>query len=262
MKIIKFFSNSDRILKRIIIISTDIIICIFSVILSFYLRIGSLKNYFDGIILVTIFSILLLYLFKYFKIYTVIIKYLKLNVAIDLLKGVFVYCLFLTLILYILNFPNVPRSIPFIHSCILFILMLSYRIFISFIENSTIMNEANNVTKNNILIYGFTDQGRQLLSILLEDKFNRVLGFVDEDSKLRNYSVNGVQILSETDAGKILAEKKINIVVLALTKNQIEYKRKKIDELLKYNIKIVEAPDLKDLEMKSFRNTFNNIQFF
>ena len=45
--------------------------------------------------------------------------------------------------------------------------------------------------------------------------------------------------------------KKINIVVLALTKNQIEYKRKNW-WIIKYNIKIVEAPDLKDLEMKVF----------
>ena len=105
--------------------------------------------------------------------------------------------------------------------------MLSYRIFISFLENSSVVHGQIN-TKNNILIYGFTEQGRQFLSTLLEDRTNDVYGFIDKDKKLKNYSVNGVQIYNENDLDRIISERKINLVVLALSKNDITIKEKQL----------------------------------
>ena len=119
MKIILILLKKDRLFKSLIIIFTDIILCCLSVILSFYL-VGFYSHVY-GIKLVIIISVLLLFVFKFFKIYSVIIKYINLNITKDLLKGFVVYTFLLILILYVLDFPNVPRSIPsYIHLYYLF----------------------------------------------------------------------------------------------------------------------------------------------
>lgn len=252
---VNFIKN--RFLKRLIITIIDVILCIFSVFLSFYLRLGNFSHNLEEIFIVSIVAVILLIVFSFFRIYRVILRYINIEIAVDLLKGIICYTFLFIFFLNVIEIKNLPRSISLIHPAILFFLMLSYRIFLSFVINSRL----ENVHKKNALIYGFSDQGRELLDILSSrsSRYN-VVGFVDDDYRLRKYNAKGIDIYNKKDLKKIIKLKDINEIILSLSEYTKEYRSKIIRELSNYNIKVTNAPEQYDLDKKNFHVSIKNLE--
>ena len=116
----KFILKENRILKNSAIVVTDIVLCNISVWISFYLRLGTTKDFLDQIIFVSIISTIFLIIFKFFNVYRVIIRYINIDFIKDLLKGMLSYTFLLTIIIFIIDLSNLPRSICLIHPSLLF----------------------------------------------------------------------------------------------------------------------------------------------
>lgn len=216
-KIIQIINTKSRVFKSTICIILDVLFCVISVVLSFYLRLGFVEyNSLNLYVVCSLSIIILIIIFKYFGLYNIIIRYSLVALDTIVLKGMVIYSIIFAAIISIYGIENTPRTIGVIQPTVLFFFLLSYR-YVGLILLGKILNDQNQDRESvqSILIYGFNDQGRKFLSMFNERSKYKIEGFIDEDKALRSYSARGVKIYNYNDIKKLLLRNKISFILLA-----------------------------------------------
>ena len=213
-KLKQILNTKNRILKSIIFVVLDVLFCIVSVILSFYLRLGSVDyNSFNVYVVCSLSIIVLIFIFKYFGLYNIIIRYSLVALDTVVLKAMVVYSIIFAAIISFYGIEQVPRTVGIIQPTVLFFFLLSYR-YVVLILLGKILNDQiqDKEAIQSILIYGFNDQGRKFLSMFNERKKYKIEGFIDDDKNLRSYSARGIKIYHSNDIKQLLVSKKISFI--------------------------------------------------
>ena len=114
-----------------------------------------------------------------------------------------------------------------------------------------------NSSKKNCLIYGAGWAGIELTTQL--SNFN-IIGFIDDDNKkISQGKINNIKIYSKNNIQKIILEKDISIVFLAISNISYQQKKEIIDYLFQFNIVCKVIPTLnelvnKNISLKDFKN--------
>ena len=87
-----------------------------------------------------------------------------------------------------------------------------------------------------------------------------IVGFVDDDNRLRKYNAKGIDIYNKKDLKNIIELKDVSEIILSLSEYSKEYRSKIIRELSKFNIKVTNAPELYDLDKKNFYASIKNLE--
>ena len=160
MSIIKLSRN----IKKTVIIFLDIICIILSIILSFSLRLETIYSPIEiNIYVYLIFIFLIIGFNLIFGVYEVISRYFHLLNILNLFKSILVSGLIL-IIFNLMVYQNIyfPRSISFIAIVLIFLLMVIFRVLISFILNFSISDKKNallvGLSKNSINIINLSGE--------------------------------------------------------------------------------------------------------
>jgi FlaA1/EpsC-like NDP-sugar epimerase len=186
--------------KLILIRVIDFFIIIFSIWVSFSIRLEEIYNF--NKINLSIFAVyLFIYyiVFYYFNIYKIIIRFFDFYSIIKIAKATLVSQVILIFInLFINNFLFFPRSISFIAPLLISILIIFSRILLNLIVN---FNNRNTLKiRRNVVIYGIT-QNTVLLSKNLRNLnfIYNVIGFVDFNNNFKKREVNGLAIFKNDE---------------------------------------------------------------
>lgn len=128
-----------RAIKRLVVITVDVFLCIWSVWLSFYLRLGefipiSLKNFegYNTILPVTASIIFALPIFMAFGFYRSIFRYSGWLALMTILKASIIYFFIYSSIFSAVGFVGVPRTIGIIQPIVLLLSVGASRAFARF----------------------------------------------------------------------------------------------------------------------------------
>lgn len=155
-----------RYIKQVIVIITDLVLCI----LSTWFIIVVIKEeiiYFNNInfypALISI--VIALPIFWSFGFYRTIFRYSSMSIVFNIFTSMSLYGLLYFLVLWNINFQTIPRSISVLQPIVLFLSVLSTRLFTKyFLTGHYDLKKRTN--KKNVLVYGAGDAGRQLLASL------------------------------------------------------------------------------------------------
>lgn len=227
----------------------DVLICAFSVWLSFGLRLDQ-WGYFQGqqwiVLLATIgFSFPL---FISFGLYRAIFRYVGSAALASMARIFIIYTGLFFCTFTLLGVDDVPRSIGVIQPILLFIGIGTSRYFVRYWLGSI-----NNVQKSFhraqpvALIYGVGSAGRQLASGLTSNKEMLVKGFIDDDPHLQGSTVNGISVYPNTDVQELIRRLDITDVLLAIP-SASQYRRSEIIASLNgCGVRVRTLPGLIDL---------------
>ncbi len=98
---------------------------------------------------------------------------------------------------------------------IFFLLVCSIGIGARFIVRSYLRSFKNH-TKENALIYGAGELGRQLLGNIQQGHQLQPVGFIDDSAELIGRIISGVPIFHTSDLPKLLAEKSVSVILIAM----------------------------------------------
>ena len=244
--------------KKFILVFLDICIIVFSVFVSFSLRLDSIYNPFEiDFRIYIIFIIVIIYCFYINNIYQILISFFDNQSIIKIIKVV----LYSQIILFFINLALhktifFPRSISIISpviSCILFVLV---RIILNYLINS---NFKSTDISNNILIYGINKSTFSLLKNLRNyPNYGQVVAFIDDKDKYQRRELSGIKIFKTFQIDNIL--KKYNIKEIII--NNKTFSKKKFNLLFKkfekLNIRIKYLSEIKN--SKNFLNKSLEIQ--
>ena len=244
--------------KKFILVFLDICIIVFSVFVSFSLRLDSFYNPFEiDFRIYIIFIVVIIYSFYINNIYQILISFFDNQSIIKIIKVV----LYSQIILFFINLALhksifFPRSISIISpiiSCILFVLV---RIILNYLINLNFKSIASN---NNILIYGINKSTFSLLKNLRNyPNYGKVVAFIDDKDKYKKRELSGVKIFKTIEIDNILKNYNINEILV----NNKTFSKKKFNLLFKkfekLNIRIKYLNEIKN--SKNFLNKSLEVQ--
>ena len=265
-----------RFIKRSIAVITDISLCIFSTWLAFTLRSEywlELRPETDVSVLFKDFnyySILIsimiaIPIFWLFGLYRTIFRYTGFSIVFTILISSFIYALlYMSFGVHILQ--EIPRPIGFFQPLILFILIIGSRLLIKYVSISN-SNSQNFFDKKKVLIYGAGDAGRQLVTALENSPEFKVAGFLDDNNQLHRQILLGHTIYSSSKIKKLVKNKNISLVFLALPTIDRSRRNEIIEKLNQYKLIVKTLPsyaeiidgrikvsDIKDLNIDDLLN--------
>ena len=238
--------NFKRNIKTSIVIFNDISIYLFSLWLSFIIRLEKLyipnvEHYrillFTLIIFVTISYIL--------GLYKEVFRFIRTNSIFLIFKCISIYFFIFLLVIIFASVDGIPRSITIIHPLILFFLITLSRIIAANIISNLLKEDK--LEKNNLLIYGAGNSGNRFISSLDNSDIYNIKGFIDDNKELEGQKLNNYKIYHSSNIETVIKKNKISYILLALPFITLSEKVNIIKKIKKFNIQIVTLPSLDDL---------------
>jgi len=238
--------NFPRKAKQAIMLLFDSIALVGILLVSFSTRLGYWYFPEDDLIWVVLGApILALPIFVFFGLYHSVVRYIGYETLWSVGKAVTLYGLAWGLIAFMVAVEGIPRSVILINwmLCILMIggaRMLARRLLTS----PTILSEKG---KQNVIIYGAGDAGRQLSKALqYSSEFNHV-AFIDDNADKQGSYISGIPVEPLSKLTELIEEKKVSEVLLALPSISRKYRNEIIEALRSVQVQVRSLPRVSEL---------------
>ena len=238
----------SRYTKRVVVIILDLILCILCTWLAFYLRLEKFITINDGIIIAVSLSVLLaIPVFWLLGLYKAMFRYADSFFIVPISISIMVYGLLYFSLIGIYGIQGIPRSIGIIQPLLLFVAIVSSRIFIKYLLDGNYHFKDKSKNKKKVLIFGAGSAGRQLFMSLENNIELKVVGFIDDDVRLHNQVMLGKTIFPPSKLEDLIKSKDINLVLLALPSINRNKRNKIIENLNRFKITVKTLPSVQDI---------------
>lgn len=237
-----------RPIKRITVLLLDAGLCVLSVWLAFYLRVGEFLPLSGTLMVPVLVSVVFsLPLFVVAGLYRAIFRYNGLPAMMAVGRSMLLYGLAFSGVFTFFGVEEVPRTIGFIQPILLLVLVGGSRAVARLWLGVSYNRQLRKSTLPQALIYGAGSAGRQLASAMANSHEIQVAGFLDDDEKLHGRELNGIPIYNPTDLMEVLTEGRVTDILLALP-SVSHSRRNEILNLLKaHKVAVRTLPRLSDI---------------
>ncbi|WP_415902815.1 polysaccharide biosynthesis protein [Neptuniibacter sp. QD29_5] len=182
--------------------------------------------------------------------YRAIIRYIGYRAQWTIVKAVSLTILVWALCTYLMGLEqSTPRSVFFIFWFIAILTIGASRMVARWIVLHQFPGGEQKAKKESerVLIYGAGSAGRQLATALYHSKEFSALAYIDDDSKLSGLDVNGVRVYPTSEIEVLIERYDIDSVLLAIPSASRHAKKKIVDSLSPYHVKVLTLPGLSDI---------------
>lgn len=244
-------------LKRYVLVTTDTVLLIGAIWLSFSL---SLDSWYwprggvnDPIVLLVLFApACAIPVFTYFGLYKSIIRYLGLRAIWSIVKAVIAYVTLWGLVSFLIGVQGVPRSVLPINTMIALLAVGGSRMFASWmlLKAEDLVRVSDSVAdtgvpyQSKVVIFGAGAAGRQLAVGLAQSRECVLQAFVDDAVELHGRNLMGVPILSQEKLQSFVARNQVDDILLAIPSISRKQRSLIIENLRPLNLRIRTLPGL------------------
>lgn len=235
--------NLSRVHKRIISIIVDTGLISVAFFLSYWTRLGHIRliDSTDFIFVLSATVLVTLIAFIKLGLYRAVLRYMSFKALAVIMLGSLISAVSLVIFSFFAE-SFIPRTVPLIYFCYVFILCGGVRALVRYIVGL-------NLDKDNesVLIYGAGANGRQLAVMLRHSYRYRIKGFIDDNPKLHKSSVLGYKVYPNSAIKKLVAKHHIQVILLAIPSASRTERKQVIDSLLPLKVKVRTIPDMEDI---------------
>ena len=237
-----------RLTKRMIVIFIDFSLCVLTVWIAYYLRLGEFVTLKGQPLLAALSSAFLaIPLFVSFGLYRAIFRYSGSHALITVSKASVAYGLVFFMIFGVFGIAGVPRTIGIIQPLLLLLFVGGSRAFARLWLGNQYQSILRKATRPKVLIYGAGSTGRQLLVAMSNSPEMQVVGFLDDDDRLHGNLLNGQPIYSPSDLLTIVTSLGIANVLLALPSISRNRRNEILSRIRKAHVSVRTLPSMFDL---------------
>lgn len=242
------FLGMSRFAKQCIVFAIDSFYILFTVWLSFSLRYESVhipKNT------------------EWYAYVAAVLIALPIFIASGLYRSIFRYSGFSALssvaiacleygVLYFITFvfllpAGIPRSIGILQPLLLLIGVGSSRAMARFWFHPAGLSVSPQCNKENILIYGAGSAGIQVANALQHNANYNLRGFVDDDERLYEKSINGIQVYRPASIKEIIEKSQISSILIALPSEKKSRRQEVYNSLVGLGVHVRTLPGIEDI---------------
>ena len=210
-----------RVVKRLLALSVDASLCVLTVWLAFYLRLGewvalSGDAYWAAGRAVAGALVLALPVFIVSGLYRAIFRYAGWQALMAVTRAMVIYGLLYAAVFTAVGVPGVPRTVGLIQPLLLLLAVGASRAFARYWLGGLYQSYLKRSDLPKALIYGAGNAGSQLAAALANSQEMRVVGFLDDDVRMQGNSLNGLTIYKPDDLTALVESLGIRDVLLAI----------------------------------------------
>ena len=252
-----------RPVKQLLVVAVDICLCVLSVWVSFYLRLGeflAFSSFTASPVLIasTASIVLAIPIFVWSGLYRAIFRFSGLPAMMTMARAILIYGILYSVIFTFVGVQGVPRTIGMIQPIIAFLLVGASRAVARIWLGGLYQLEFKRSFLPQVLIYGAGSAGRQLASGMSNSNQMRMVGFLDDDERLQGHDLNDLPIYNPADLEEIVNQKKVTDVLLAMPSASRERRNEILAVLSKLKLTVRTLPGLNDIA--SGKVTLNQVR--
>ena len=183
-------------------------------------------------------------IFARLGLYRAIVRYIGSQALFAIVKGSGLMALVLWSLAFLSREPEFPRSIPIIFAMVLLLFVGGSRLLVRTLYQWI---NTNFSSKEPVAIYGAGDSGMQLISALQKGKEYIPLAFFDDNPQLWKHSVHGIPVFSPKLIGQVIADFKIQRVLLATPRATKKERKLILDKLEPFPVHVQTVPSMPDI---------------
>jgi FlaA1/EpsC-like NDP-sugar epimerase len=238
----------SRSVKRTIVVAVDASLCVLSVWLAFYLRLGVFTPLNGPAMWPVVASVFLaLPIFATSGLYRAIFRYSGLPAMMAVARAILLYGLAFAAIFTFYGMDEVPRTIGLIQPLLLLVFVGGSRAAARVWLGGLYHQHLRKAALPQVLIYGAGNAGRQLASALANSNEMRVVGFLDDDDRLHGHVLNGLPIHNPANLAEVLADGLVTNVLLALPSVSRQRRNDILKSLSAHKVAVRTLPGLSDI---------------
>lgn len=218
-----------RATKRLVAVSVDMGLCVLTVWLAYYLRLGEFVALSGTALWAAGASVMLaLPIFIVSGLYRAIFRYSGWPALLAVAQAVGIYGLLYASIFTSISVPGVPRTVGIIQPILLLLFVGASRALARVWLGDQYLSILKQASRPKVLIYGAGSTGRQLVAAMASSHEMQVVGFLDDDDRLHGHVLNGQPIYNPADLSSLASTLSISNVLLAMP----SLSRKRRNEIL------------------------------
>lgn len=237
-----------RIAKRIVAIIVDASLCVLTIWLAYYLRLGEFVMLTGNAMWAAGISILIaLPIFVISGLYRAIFRYSGWPALLAVAKAVAIYGLLYFSIFTAIGVQDVPRTVGIIQPILLLLFVGASRAFARIWLGSEYHNILKKAARSRVLIYGAGTAGRQLVGAIANNHEMQVVGFLDDDDRLYGHFLNNQPIYNPEDLVDLVGTLNVSDVILAMPSLSRKRRNEIINQIRSAYVAVRTLPSVSDL---------------
>lgn len=235
--------NLTRVQKRILQLLFDCLLIVSCFVCAMALRLDG----FEFVTIPHVWGVLLtvipttIYLFIRLGFYRAILRYISSRALRTIIFGVFISAVMMFVTDQVFVLP-VPRSVPVIYSMLLFCAIGGSRF-----GWRALYRLRTSRQKENVVIYGAGETGRQLLDSIRYVGDYAVVAFIDDDAKFHGQEISSIKVYPADSLASLKHGLGVSAVLLATPGATPAQRRNIIERVEKYTLKLRTIPAIGDL---------------
>ncbi len=237
-----------RPVKRAMVFGLDAALCVLTVWLAFYLRLGEWVSLTGPAIFVTVASVgLALPVLITSGLYRAIFRYSGLPAMVAVVRAMMLYGVAFSAIFTFWGVEGIPRTVGLIQPMLLLLFVGASRAVARVWLGGLYYQQMRKATLPRALIYGAGSAGRQLASAMVNSLEIRVVGFLDDDERLHGHVLNGLPIHNPVDLAEVMNISLVTDVLLALPSVSRQRRNDILNSLKPHKVAVRTLPGLSDI---------------
>jgi FlaA1/EpsC-like NDP-sugar epimerase len=243
-----------RLAKRFVALALDLSLCILTVWLAYYLRLGEFisfsgqSDWANGAVWASLASIsLAIPIFIFSGLYRAIFRYSGWPALLAVARAIGIYSLLYITLITVIGLVDVPRTIGIIQPILLLLFVGASRAFVRIWLGDQYISILNRSVRLKVLVYGAGSNGRQLVAAMANSHEMVVVGFLDDDDRLQGHVLNGLPIYDPDDLGRLVTTLSVGNILLALPNISRKRRNDILDRIRSAHVSVRTLPSMTDL---------------
>lgn len=245
--------------KRAVVLIVDAGLCILTVWLAFYLRLGELVMLSGNARVAALVSVGIgVPIFIVSGLYRAIFRYSGWPALTAVARAIAIYGILYASLFTAIGIQNVPRTVGIIQPILLLLFIGASRAVARIWLGDQYQAVLNQAGRAKVLIYGAGTSGRQLLGAVANSPEMQVVGFLDDDDRLSGHILNGQPIYNPKDLDNLVITLNVSIVLLAMPNLSRKRRNNILASMRSMRIAVRTLPSMAD--MVSGKVSFSDIR--
>ena len=237
-----------RAAKRVIALFVDLGLCVLTVWLAYYLRLGEFVELSVNALPAVVASVgIALPIFILSGLYRAIFRYNGWPALLMVALAVAIYGLLYASIFTAIGVSGVPRTVGIIQPILLLLFVGASRGLARVWLGDQYLSNLKQASRPRMLIYGAGSTGRQLVSAMRNSHEMQVVGFLDDDDRLHGQVLNGKPVYNPANLANLASTMIISDVLLAMPSLSRKRRNEILTQIRTVRLAVRTLPSVTDL---------------